>query len=122
VVGTPGRREPDSQQTALRLSDRLRKMAVEAPLQSLLLAFLLGVLVARRRYRRANDGAAQAPWLETEDLPGVVGFFDLAIAAPFMKGGPSGLGHGSNLFHQGMARETGDPTRSPRPWQSRAWP
>ena len=49
MVGTPGRREPDSQQTALRLSDRLRKMAVEAPLQSLLLAFLLGVLVARRR-------------------------------------------------------------------------
>lgn len=32
-----------------RLSDRLRKMTLEAPLQSLAIAFLLGVLMARRR-------------------------------------------------------------------------
>jgi len=39
-----------------------------------------------------------------------------------MKAALEAWGAGSNLFHQGMARETGDPTRSPRPWQSRAWP
>jgi hypothetical protein len=33
----------------LRFSDQLRKMTVEAPLPSLAIAFLLGVLVARRR-------------------------------------------------------------------------
>lgn len=32
-----------------RLTDVLRKATVEAPLQSLAIAFLLGVLVARRR-------------------------------------------------------------------------
>lgn len=32
-----------------RLSETLRKMTVEAPLQSLAIAFLLGVLIARRR-------------------------------------------------------------------------
>jgi hypothetical protein len=32
-----------------RLSERLRQMTREAPLQSLAIAFLLGVLVARRR-------------------------------------------------------------------------
>lgn len=32
-----------------RLSQALRKMTVEAPLRSLALAFLLGVLIARRR-------------------------------------------------------------------------
>ena len=31
------------------LSETLRKMTVEAPLQSLAVAFLLGVLIARRR-------------------------------------------------------------------------
>jgi hypothetical protein len=34
---------------AVRLSEWLRKTASEAPLQSLAVAFLLGVLVARRR-------------------------------------------------------------------------
>lgn len=32
-----------------RLSERLREMTLEAPLQSLAIAFLLGVLIARRR-------------------------------------------------------------------------
>jgi hypothetical protein len=32
-----------------RFSDQLRKMTMEAPLPSLAIAFLLGVLVARRR-------------------------------------------------------------------------
>ena len=32
-----------------RLSEMLRKMTVDAPLQSLAIAFLLGVLIARRR-------------------------------------------------------------------------
>jgi hypothetical protein len=39
----------DPRLPAASLSAQLRKMTVEAPLQSLLLAFLLGVLVARRR-------------------------------------------------------------------------
>jgi hypothetical protein len=39
----------DPRLPAAGLSAQLRKMTVEAPLQSLLLAFLLGVLVARRR-------------------------------------------------------------------------
>ncbi len=40
---------PHSERAAQRFSDRLRQMTIEAPLQSLALAFLLGVLVARRR-------------------------------------------------------------------------
>jgi hypothetical protein len=42
-------RESDLVPPALRLSDWLRKTASEAPLQSLAVAFLLGVLVVRRR-------------------------------------------------------------------------
>lgn len=38
-----------SQDAAMRWADWLREMAVKAPLQSLLVAFLLGVWVARRR-------------------------------------------------------------------------
>ena len=38
-----------SRDAALRFSDQLRKLTVNAPLQSLLMAFLLGVWVARRR-------------------------------------------------------------------------
>jgi hypothetical protein len=34
-----------------------------------------------------------------------VGFFDLAIAAPSMKAALQAWGSGSNLFHQGFARE-----------------
>jgi hypothetical protein len=33
----------------LRFPDQLRQMTVEAPLPSLMVAFLLGILVARRR-------------------------------------------------------------------------
>lgn len=38
-----------------------------------------------------------------------LGFFDLAIAAPSMKVALEAWGAGSNLFHQGIARETDDP-------------
>jgi hypothetical protein len=38
-----------SQEAAMRWADRLRKVTVKAPLQSLIAAFLLGVWVARRR-------------------------------------------------------------------------
>ena len=38
-----------SQDAALRWAERLRKVTVEAPLQSLFVAFLLGMWVARRR-------------------------------------------------------------------------
>jgi hypothetical protein len=34
-----------------RFSEQLERMTVEAPLRSLFLAFLLGVWIARRRYR-----------------------------------------------------------------------
>jgi len=38
-----------------------------------------------------------------------LGFFDLAIAAPSMKAALEAWGASSNLFHQGVARETDDP-------------
>lgn len=38
-----------SQDAAIRWAERLRKMTVKAPLQSLFVAFLLGIWVARRR-------------------------------------------------------------------------
>jgi len=38
-----------------------------------------------------------------------LGFYDLAIAAPSMKAALEAWGAGSNLFHQGVARESGDP-------------
>ncbi|MCA6104360.1 MULTISPECIES: hypothetical protein [Bradyrhizobium] len=38
-----------SQDVALRWAERLREVAVKAPLQSLFVAFLLGIWVARRR-------------------------------------------------------------------------
>jgi colicin import membrane protein len=38
-----------------------------------------------------------------------LGFYDLAIAAPSMKAALEAWGAGSNLFHQGMAKETDDP-------------
>jgi colicin import membrane protein len=38
-----------------------------------------------------------------------VGFYDLAVAAPSMKAALKAWGAGSNLFHQGIARETDDP-------------
>ena len=36
------------------------------------------------------------------------GFFDLAIAAPSMKAALEAWGAGSNLFHQGVAKESDD--------------
>jgi colicin import membrane protein len=38
-----------------------------------------------------------------------VGFFDLAIAAPSMKAALEAWGSNSNLFHQGVAKESSDP-------------
>jgi hypothetical protein len=38
-----------------------------------------------------------------------LGFYDLAIAAPSMKSALEAWGAGSNLFHQGVAKETDDP-------------
>src|SRR6185436_9691081 len=38
-----------------------------------------------------------------------LGFYDLAIAAPSMKAALDAWGAGSNLFHQGAAKETDDP-------------
>jgi hypothetical protein len=38
-----------------------------------------------------------------------LGFFDLAIAAPSMKGALEAWGADSNLFHQGVAKESKDP-------------
>lgn len=41
--------QSSSQDVAVRWAERLRKMTVKAPLQSLFVAFLLGIWVARRR-------------------------------------------------------------------------
>jgi colicin import membrane protein len=38
-----------------------------------------------------------------------VGFYDLAVAAPSMKAALEAWGAGSNLFHQGIAKETDEP-------------
>jgi colicin import membrane protein len=38
-----------------------------------------------------------------------LGFYDLAIAAPSMNAALEAWGAGSNLFHQGIAKETDDP-------------
>jgi hypothetical protein len=40
---------PSSEPHGPRLTERLRQLTLEAPLQSLAIAFLLGVLLARRR-------------------------------------------------------------------------
>ena len=37
-----------------------------------------------------------------------LGFYDLAVAAPSMKAALEAWGAGSNLFHQGVAKESGD--------------
>ena len=38
-----------------------------------------------------------------------LGFYDLAVAAPSMKAALEAWGAGSNLFHQGFAKESADP-------------
>ena len=48
-LGGSRARPLQSQDVAMRWADRLRKVTVKAPLQSLFVAFLLGVWVARRR-------------------------------------------------------------------------
>jgi hypothetical protein len=47
--GNTRRLPPPSQDVAIHWAERLRKMTVKAPLQSLFVAFLLGIWVARRR-------------------------------------------------------------------------
>ena len=42
-------RQSPSQDAASRWAERLRKITLKAPLQSLFVAFLLGIWVARRR-------------------------------------------------------------------------
>ena len=50
VEGTSDARlQSPSQDAAIRWAERLRKMTVKAPLQSLFAAFVLGLWVARRR-------------------------------------------------------------------------
>jgi hypothetical protein len=39
-----------------------------------------------------------------------LGFYDLAVAVPSMKAALEAWGAGSNLFHQGVAKETDDPS------------
>src|ERR1700751_705372 len=56
------------------------------------------------RRRRAGQMARKLKTYQTS-----LGFFDLAIAAPSMKAALEAWGAGSNLFHQGVARETDDP-------------
>ncbi|MBR0884040.1 hypothetical protein ACVMGC_008901 [Bradyrhizobium barranii subsp. barranii] len=43
------RRPSHSQDAAMRWAEQLREMTLRAPLQSLIMAFLLGIWVARRR-------------------------------------------------------------------------
>jgi hypothetical protein len=48
-VASPLSSQSYSQDAAIRWAERLRKVTVKAPLQSLFVAFLLGIWVARRR-------------------------------------------------------------------------
>jgi hypothetical protein len=47
--GEPRPLHAHSADDSMRFADQLRKMTIKAPLQSLVVAFLLGVWVARRR-------------------------------------------------------------------------
>ncbi|MCK1715056.1 hypothetical protein [Bradyrhizobium sp. 143] len=47
--GRPRPFQSPSSEAAIRWADQLRKVTAKAPLQSLFIAFLLGVWVARRR-------------------------------------------------------------------------
>jgi hypothetical protein len=49
AAGNPRPLRSPSSDAAMRWADQLRKVTVKAPLQSLFVAFLLGVWVARRR-------------------------------------------------------------------------
>ena len=48
------------------------------------------------------------------------GFYDLAVAAPSMKAALEAWGAGSNLFHQGFAKESDDDKASQQRWKSPA--
>ena len=58
VSGNPGPLNSESRHAAMRFSDQLRKLTLEAPLQSLLMAFVLGVLVDGVRARRPCGSTA----------------------------------------------------------------
>jgi hypothetical protein len=45
----PATASPDSQHPLSRISDRLRRITLAAPLPALFVAFLAGIMVARRR-------------------------------------------------------------------------
>lgn len=49
AAGNPRPLRSPSSEAAMRWADQLRDLTVKAPLQSLFVAFLLGVLMARRR-------------------------------------------------------------------------
>jgi hypothetical protein len=55
-------------------------------------------------------GSAASPWafLSPQGPAMSLGFFDLAIAAPSMKAALKVWGADSNLFHQGVAKQTDD--------------
>jgi len=55
-----------SQNAAIRWAERLRRVTVKAPLQSLFVAFLLGIWVARRRYENPR---ATIHGQEAQDVP-----------------------------------------------------
>ena len=83
---------PRQSDAATIWADRLRKVTVQAPLQVLAVAFVLGMWFARRRSRRSRPR-----WvLRSRDRRAV------------HEGAPRGMGRGSNLFHQGFAKETDD--------------
>jgi colicin import membrane protein len=50
-----------------------------------------------------------------------LGFYDLAIAAPSMKAALEAWGAGSNLFHQGVAKEADDPDLVAATMSKPAW-
>jgi len=52
---------------------------------------------------------ARKPTRKLKTYQTSLGFYDLAIAAPSMKAPLEAWGAGSNLFHQGVAKESSDP-------------
>lgn len=61
------------------------------------------------RARQETREAARFMARKLKTFQTSLGFYDLAIAAPSMKAALEAWGAGSNLFHQGIAKETDDP-------------
>lgn len=59
--------------------------------------------------RMAGGSIERASWRENSRPLTSLGFYDLAIAAPSMKAALEAWGADSNLFHQGVAKESSDP-------------